>query len=220
MLLITICTAFGYCADRILMLTPHQTWDLCFAVSKLTIIIGWIFAVRCCWHCKRAQCWKPRCGRIRDWTFQELFAQTPLITPCLPLWLQFFYLSAPAFSRRRGNVAFYFQRSMWKPLYLYNLLESLLLDNYGSPVYILDPNLKKINSKGSLGAASSLFRKSWHVNSTYQHSKGMSDQSQITDSLVINLFRKTFPGALQEYDRNMINSNSYNRITAKPINSC
>lgn len=47
----------------------------------------------------------------------------------------------------------------------------------------------------------------------------MSDQSQITNSLVINLFRKTFPGALQEYDRNMINSNSYNRIMAKTINS-
>lgn len=61
---------------------------------------------------------------------------------------KFFYLSAPAFYRSRGHVAFYFSRSMWKPPYLCDLLESLLLDNYGSPAYILDPNLKKLIPKG------------------------------------------------------------------------
>lgn len=49
-----------------------------------------------------------------------------------------------------------------------------------------------INSKGSLEAASSLFRKSWHVNSASWHSKGMSDQSWIIDSLVIILCGKSF----------------------------
>lgn len=147
MLLITICTAFGYCADCILTLTPRQTWDLYFSVSDLTIIIGWIFAVRCCWHCRRAQWWKPRCGRIRL-NFSRAVCSNPSDNPVCPCDCCFFYLSAPAFPRRRGNVAFYFNRSMWKPPYLYNLLDSLLRDNYGSPSYILDPNLKKLIPKG------------------------------------------------------------------------
>lgn len=140
MLLITICPAFGCCADCVLTLTPHQTWDLHFAVKADRDY--WLDV--CCQVLLTLQ--KDSVLETTGWKDQRLNLSRAICSNSSANTLSALLIASSSTCLLQLSpgeeqmLLFYFSESMWKPPHLYNLS---LLDNYGSPAYILDPNSKK-----------------------------------------------------------------------------